>query len=380
MGKIFLMFWDCAYCGTKGITGDKRECPHCGRPRGLDAKFYRKSDEMIYLSDEEAVNVSRKPDWLCSYCDSLNSDNDQICVGCGATREESDLNYFEMRKKQEEKEREIRAERETREYDSYEEDSYENYSYEKKPETKEDTSFFSRIKTFIKDNSRFFLTGLFALLIVSSLIYLFVPKEKVLNVEEHSWYRDIVVEELKTFDENDWVAPDGARVYDERIELYGYRQVIDHYETQTVPEQRYEQVGTTTETRYVDLGNGYGEEITETVPVYDYVTYYVEKEVPIYRDEPIYQTKYYYEIDRWTHTRDVETSGTGIDPYYGDLVLASKERESYRYEDCYLTCTDQKGKEKTYTISHELWEKVKDGEEIHAYVSFSEIERVKELE
>ena len=58
-----------------------------------------------YVSDEEAAKISRNPDWQCSFCGSLNSDNLDSCKNCGATKEESERNYFEMRQQEEEKKR-----------------------------------------------------------------------------------------------------------------------------------------------------------------------------------------------------------------------------------------------------------------------------------
>ena len=45
------------------------------------------------------------------------------------------------------------------------------------------------------------------------------------------------------------------------------------------------------------MGNGYFEEETISTPVYE--TYYETEEYqePIYRDEPVYAMKYYYDID-----------------------------------------------------------------------------------
>ena len=65
-------------------------------------------DEIKYVSEEEAEKISRNPDWQCSFCGSLNSDDLNVCKNCGATKEDSERNYFEMRQQEEEKKRKKR--------------------------------------------------------------------------------------------------------------------------------------------------------------------------------------------------------------------------------------------------------------------------------
>ena len=96
MGRIIEGVWDCAYCGSTKIRGKLRVCPVCSRQRDDNIKFYL-DDPTNYVSDEEAKNISRNPDWLCSHCDALNSDNEQKCHECGADRSGSEKNYFENR-------------------------------------------------------------------------------------------------------------------------------------------------------------------------------------------------------------------------------------------------------------------------------------------
>ena len=97
MGKLVMGYWDCPVCGTKEIRGDVQNCPACGRARG-DVKFYMKNytegeireenerGDIEYLSEDEAKYVSKNPDWYCSFCKSLNSDNSEYCSNCGSSR------------------------------------------------------------------------------------------------------------------------------------------------------------------------------------------------------------------------------------------------------------------------------------------------------
>ena len=91
-------------CGNKRIRAGQKTCPDCGHPQDENTKFYM-PDEIKYVSEEEAEKISRNPDWQCSFCGSLNSDDLNVCKNCGATKEDSERNYFEMRQQEEEKKR-----------------------------------------------------------------------------------------------------------------------------------------------------------------------------------------------------------------------------------------------------------------------------------
>ena len=94
MGRIIEGYWDCAYCGAKGILGRYRDCPSCGKPRGEDTVFYHDppNEQNVVENPEE---VSREADWHCEFCDSLNPASAKFCESCGSPR--TDKTYFEMK-------------------------------------------------------------------------------------------------------------------------------------------------------------------------------------------------------------------------------------------------------------------------------------------
>ncbi|MBR3642974.1 MAG: hypothetical protein IKN57_05640, partial [Parasporobacterium sp.] len=100
MGKIIEGVWDCKYCDTKKIRGSLRSCPNCGKPRDENTEFYI-ADPNNYVEDPSKIN--KNPDWICSFCNSLNSDSAAYCVSCGASRQDSEKNYLEKKKEREEK-------------------------------------------------------------------------------------------------------------------------------------------------------------------------------------------------------------------------------------------------------------------------------------
>lgn len=357
-------YWDCKYCGTQKISGGTRECPNCGKPRDENTTFDM-SGQHHYVAPETAAKVNRNPDWLCSYCDSLNSDDDKTCRSCGAPRTSENLNYFEnKKKKQEESKQSIQLDG-TDEEDSQEERYYNNYSY-----LNNTNSSKAKSKPFNIEILKYLLIGLLSILAIAGLIYLFIPKDKDITISQMSWERSINIERYQTVEESDWTLPTNARLLYSQSEFSHYEKVIDHYETKTREVAKEKLVGYEDYVvGYEDLGNGYFEEIIDSRPVYE--TYYETEtyEEAVYRDEPVYRTKYYYEIDKWLHERTEKSSGTDKEPYWCEVVLASDERVSSKNEVYYVDGTDENEKSYHYSMSYDEWLSVEIGQKIKVKVS-----------
>lgn len=168
MEKLVEGLWDCPFCGNKRIRAGQKTCLSCGHPQDENTKFYM-PDEIKYVSDEEAAKISRNPDWQYSFCGSLNSDNLDSCANCGATKEESERNYFEMWQQEEEK----KHKKEEQKASSQRSDSEE-------PK-----------KSFLK--SIFLLIGTFAAIafIIFGLVSCFSPKVRNVTIDDFEWQRPI---------------------------------------------------------------------------------------------------------------------------------------------------------------------------------------------
>ena len=220
--------------------------------------------------------------------------------------------------------------------------------------------------SFFEEYWPFILGGLAVILLILGGIWLFKPKVETVTVDNVYWERSIEVERYQTVDESDWYLPEGARLHETRSEIYTYKQVLDHYEhkSRQVSKQRLDHY----ETKVVghrDLGNGYFEEITEQVPVYEtyYETEYYDE--PVYRSDPIFKTKYYYEIDKWLHDRNLITSGCDKNPKWADTSkLKSNERPATKKEDYTITYTNKKGKQKTVSLPYSQWNDLMVGDEV----------------
>ena len=349
MSKLVMGYWDCPVCGNKEIRGDVANCPSCGRARG-DVKFYMKNMEegssreenertdIEYLTEEQAKYVSKNPDWYCSFCNSLNSDNAQFCSNCGATRADSEANYFDrLKKKQEEEAAELAAQ--------------------------------PQVSSQPQKSSRKPLVIFAVILLAIVALFVWMNGNKTagdLQVTALNWIRNINIEENRMFSESGWSLPDGAEQTAARQEIHHYDSVLDHYESVDV--QRSRQVVDHYETYYTyeDNGNGTFTEVPHQRPVYT-TEYYTETvQQPVYRQVPRYATKYYYNIWRWTPSRDVTATGTDHNTEWPVPELAENEREGQRTEDYRFTVehTKEKKSPETYRLAESDWMNINVGDHL----------------
>lgn len=366
MGKIIEGYWDCPQCGKKKIKGRFRYCDSCGRPRGKDVKFYMIETDNYVENEEE---ISKEPDWYCSFCKSLNPATSTVCESCGASQEDSDKNYFDLLKESESEQKE----------EEEKEKAAEEYSepIEEKVEEEEPEQLNGKnLKSFLPK------IGIIAvvLLFLTFFVNLFIPKEQTLYVSDKAWERSVEVEEYKTVREDGWSLPAGGRLAYTRDEIHHYDQVVDHYETKEVQKsERYISGYEKYVSGHRDLGNGYFEEITSERPVYD-TRYWTETEqVPVYKDVPVYQTKYYYDIDKWVYKETETVNGTTKEPYWPELQLKNNERQGNKTEEYEIVTVNEKDKINTYEIDFNTWNKIEKGDSITAMVNAAGLSEIKDI-
>ena len=340
MSKLVMAYWDCPVCGSKGIRGDVTNCPSCGRARG-EVQFYMKGytegetreenerADVEYLDEEQAKYVSKNPDWYCSFCNSLNSDNAEFCSNCGSSRADSEANYFEMLQKKKEREAAEAAAR-------------------------------PQVSSSQQKPSRSPMKVLLVVLLAIIALFIWLNGNKTagdLTVTGLQWARNINIEENRMYQESGWELPAGAEQTDARSELHHYDNVLSHYENVEV--QRSRQVVDHYETyyTYTDNGNGTFTEVPHERPVYT-TEYYTETvQQPVYQQVPRYQTKYYYNIWRWTPSRDVTASGEDHNAFWPEVELGENEREGQRTEAYTFTVEHRKNKgaPETYRLAESDW-------------------------
>ena len=345
LGRLVMGYWDCPYCDTKGIRGDKAACPNCGRRRG-NVRFYLKGQaqdhelkeedtkDFEYVLKEKEKYVNRNPDWYCSFCDTLNSDNAETCQGCGASRSDSDTNYFQMLEKLKEREQ------------------AQSPPAQKPPARRSKLPLILIAAVLIVAGFFLFMNGR-----VTSGDY---------RIAGVSWERAIQISQNRLYHESGWSVPPGASVTGESSEIHHYDSVLDHYEYVDV--QRSRQVIDHYETYYTydDNGNGTFTEVAHERPVYT-TEYYTETvQQPVYVQVPRYQTKYYYNIWRWTPSRDVTASGEDHNAAWPEVTLADNEQEGQKTERYSFTVEHQKEKKaaETYALAESDWRNINVGDQI----------------
>lgn len=346
-------YWKCPSCGAI-VRGDNRDCPNCGTPVPAGAKYLMPDNPeveraikngTVYITSHEKVQqgqavtqvsadkVSKEANWVCDYCGYQNKAENTVCDGCGAPKEESKRDYFTPEPP--------------------------------KPEPPKPAP----VRRTPRFNKKIFAI-IAAILFV---IWLFTPVTRKTVITGFEWMRSIGVDEYQLCHEDDWSTPAGARVTSQKQEIHHYDHVIDHYETKT--RQVSEQVLDGYDTEYVDLGNGQAE--TRSVPRYrtEYKTETYED--PVYKDVPVYQTKYYYDIDRWIKVSSLDTSGKDQNPYWAETDIPESvsnpeygdKKLGQRSEEYYVYFKDKKGNELKEEYNFSEWSKLKKGDAI-TYKSF----------
>jgi hypothetical protein len=81
---LYEMWWDCAQCGAKGLLGvSHRHCPQCGAAQDPAARYFPEPGKEVEAKHHRFVGV----DWLCTYCESPNSAAAAFCVNCGGPKD-----------------------------------------------------------------------------------------------------------------------------------------------------------------------------------------------------------------------------------------------------------------------------------------------------
>lgn len=367
-------YWRCKACGNI-IRGDSRTCPCCGSPIPNNNHYLMPDDPEVIkaqakhrilignpiirtaetYTDNDGIEAdivpddleSYRPNWTCDYCGYQNYNSYLTCQGCGASRAESKADYF------------------GNDFNNNNTVS-ENHSELAQPNTVADTeSNTSRFKTF--DKQKFFRIGIIGIVFVC-LLWLFIPITRTATITGFEWERIIDVETFTECHESGWSIPNGAHVTKQKSEIHHYDKVLDHYETKTKRVAHREQDGYTT--TYKDLGNGQSKVVR--TPKYKTVYKTENYKEPVYRQEPVYRTKYYYDIGRWKETSTLCTAGIDQKPFWKDTDLPSyidspkynDQKLGDRHETYSAKIKDDKGKNQLVNYSYDDWKKLEVGAEI----------------
>jgi hypothetical protein len=334
--------WDCASCGAVGNLGRHVSCAGCGLPRPQGVRFYLPEDAEAVTDAALLAQAHAGADWICRFCAASNRDALPHCGGCGAPREQADVQAVT----------------------AYDEDEIPRSgrraadAHAPPPAPKRGWSWRKRLGVA----AGVAFAAVVGLLTLGGLL----PEGWDLHpaqVVDRSWERTVAVERYRTVREDDWQVPAGGRLVSSRREVRRYERVLDHYETKTRQVSERVQTGTRTYScGSVDRGNGYFEDRTCTEPTYE-TRYRTETyQDPVYRQEPVYGTKYVYDIDRWMPERTERAAGAEDEPRWPAVTLRQKEREAGRKETYVVRFRDDDGETRQAELPLERWSGFRAGE------------------
>jgi len=338
--------WKCPGCGEVN-RGARSQCDHCGATRDASVKFFLDEDAPEVSEQEEVKKATAGADWLCEFCGNASPSAATACSGCGAPRSSKEKKHGEV----------IPVVHGTREPST-------GYPVEGlaggPPRAAAPVSLAPVAGCAVAPMVIGAVALLLLLLCCVSSLFVFRTQSETATVASVAWERTVAVEDFLPTEETAWDgAPAGARNVTHRQEQRSTRQV----QVGTHTDYRDEQVQTGTKkivTGHKDLGNGFFEDVTKDVPIYE--TRKVPHEVATYRDEPVYGERYSYTIDRWREVRTERAKGSAEKPHWPATGLKGKQREGARTESYLVTFTGSKVATKTMkAASEDVWSKLVPG-------------------
>lgn len=406
--------WDCAQCRKTGISGLLLTCPLCGDPRNLQVD----PTEEPYLPENARVITDTSGQefsdsgatWNCGNCGHLNLGTHTDCVNCDQPRNGDDFvsptqSYVEgvdadgvALSDREDLEDDrvdavlqsadvlqvlenepVKMPHRTLHSDSVRRSSAAPYTH---VDESDDVRPTPTIIAGSGDRSGLLRLGAVLVVVVLVLVGLvaggrsfyvnYIATHTVeLTVQNLSWERQVEVEAYRTLLFEDWDVPSDGRTIGSRQEIRSYKQVLDHYKEWDETVYDSKKTGTK-EVEYVcgsttvNKGNGTFEKVDKKCKknedVYTKVPRKVHHKDAVYRDDPVYDTKYTYEVDRWVTDRFDSASGT-TGPYWPEPHLnGSKQRVGDERRAAYMAkLTDAEARSFDRTTSEASWSRLQIG-------------------
>lgn len=276
------MLWDCSSCGTTGLLGrSNRFCPHCGAPQDQTKRYFPPEGTDIRVT---GGYVYEGVDKMCPSCTTPNGGAADFCKSCGTPL--SDV---------------ARSVRE-----------------------KSGVVGIGAVAAIVVEPAKSpsklkWIIAAAMLLIVAFVVVSMLWKRDVqVRVAGHTWRRDIGIEQLSAQPGSAWCdsVPGDAYGVSRSREVRSQRKIPDGETCTTTRESR---------------GDGS----------------YVNKQecTPKYREEPIYDDKCRFVVNRWHQQRAVSSTGAGTTP-----APSWPRLPSLRTGNC-LGCEREGARTATYTLS-----------------------------
>lgn len=299
---VYEMLWDCRYCGARKLLGlTHRHCPNCGGQQDVNARYFPPDSERIAVQNHVYVGA----DILCHYCRNATSRAARHCGTCGAPLTEGQSVQ-----------------------------PLQQVVYAPAPSPMQ---AFAAAPVPVKKRRSVWL-WLAPLLLVcfgscTALAALFMStRQGTLTVSGLEWKRSIDIEVLGPVSDSAWCdqLPSGAS---------DVRRHREERSTRRIPD------GQDCHSRKVDNGDGTFRETQDCSPRY--------------KEEPIYDEKCEFRVNRWHTDRTARAQGTGISgvawPALPNL-RAGVEREGARSEAYTALFSDPKGESYRCDLPQTKWQ------------------------
>lgn len=263
--KTYEMLWDCEYCGSKKLLGKShRHCPECGAAQNPDKRYFPEESEKVAVEDHVFYGADR----ACPACATPNSAKAKFCCDCGSPLDEA---------------------AEVKRIEDPNAPPPPAPGHRPAPPKKQGMSTGKKVGLFVG-------LGLGLLTIVFVLVAIFWTKTVAISVTGHTWQREVQIEDFNPRAKSEWcdMMPSDAYGVSRTQEVRSYKDVPD---------------GETCTTRRVDNGDG---------------TYSERQECTTnYRQEPVYDDKCHFTVDRWEYARSITAQGGSVAeaPYWPEVQL-----------------------------------------------------------
>ena len=355
--KFVALAWICPNCSSEN-PGPQKTCGNCGAPQPDNVKFQEPTGGFKKVTDPKKIEEAASgPDIHCGFCGTRNAAKNKTCTQCGGDLKEGQARKVGDRLDTEEDEG-VRPQSKPTSTSNGKTSgaaipvaSPRSQAQVRRTSTTQLSVLSNLDWTKLLTQAGIALLVLLILSGISWFVYMkwFNVTEVPVTIDNFAWKTEVPIGEIFTYEEEGWIVPPSGR------QTGSEQRHTGSYEQKKVCENKPKKVQTGTEDcnpHVEDLGNGYGEVVYDSCPVY--VT--VQEEVCHNEDDktkPINAAWYFYDIDKWTQTRTVSAPLTGLasgnEPYWPKFTLGVGESEGLRSVRFVVYYTDELGEPHTFT-------------------------------
>lgn len=338
---FYEMMWDCAQCGAKGLLGvSHRHCPQCGAAQDPASRYFPVPGSEIEAKNHRYTGV----DWRCTFCESPNSAAAAFCVNCGGPKDGA---------------KNVKLVSDAPESAPSPAATVPKSQPPGSPPVPQPA--FPRLAdspphTGATGSLRW-LKVVFGLVLaaLAVLAYQYVSKhDETVQLADKAWTREIEVERFASLSTSAWcdAMPGDAYQVSRTREQRDTRQVPDGQDCHSVR---------------VDAGDGSFSKRQECSTRY--------------RDEPVYDTRCHYRVNRWQVLRTDKLAGNaslmpawpqpllagppaGSMGLSGGAALLGSDRLGTKREQYQVTLQSAKGKQWTCQLSADRWAALAEGKPV----------------